>query len=389
VRVAVDGRSVLDGWHEHAATTFTGEMEVDTGHHLVTVEYFEARGDALIRLDWAPLTSPDSGFLGEYFTNATLAGAPVMTRDDPQVDFDWGTGPPIPGVIPANDFSVRWTGRLVLSAGTYSFQTTTDDGVRLWVNGHLLIDRWYDQAVAQHDGRIYLPGPSDLRMEYYDHTGSAVARLRWSAVTPNSTPSPGQGTVHIVQRGDTLYSLARRYGTTVAAIRAANGLTADRINVGQRLVIPTGTPATPPPSAGDVVVDELAAGFRRGGSATGWHSASVGHTGHMLWTLNNDVRRADYNWARWYPQLIAGRYEVFAFVPRLHANTQRATYWIAHADGFSSRIVDQSRLADAWASLGTYRFDGTGDEYVSLNDITGEPRLSRRIGFDAVRWSRR
>ena len=62
---------------------------------------------------------------------------------------------------------------------------------------------------------------------------------------------------------------------------------------------------------------------------------------------------------------------------------------VAHADGFTSRVVDQSRISDAWVSLGTYRFDGAGDAYVSLSDVTGERRLGYRIGFDAVRWTRR
>lgn len=49
-------------------------------------------------------------------------------------------------------------------------------------------------------------------------------------------------TVYVVRRGDTLYSVARRYGTTVSAIMQANGLqNANRIYVGQRLVIPGAT----------------------------------------------------------------------------------------------------------------------------------------------------
>ena len=43
---------------------------------------------------------------------------------------------------------------------------------------------------------------------------------------------------HIVQRGDTLFLLARRHGTTVQAIKAANGLKCDTIIIGQRLLIP-------------------------------------------------------------------------------------------------------------------------------------------------------
>lgn len=54
---------------------------------------------------------------------------------------------------------------------------------------------------------------------------------------PTVTPTP-EVTIHIVQRGDTLYSIARRYGSTVDAVKAANGLTSNNINPGQQLVIP-------------------------------------------------------------------------------------------------------------------------------------------------------
>jgi LysM repeat protein len=51
----------------------------------------------------------------------------------------------------------------------------------------------------------------------------------------------GSGTTHVVQRGETLYSIARRYGTSVSAIVSANGLrNANYIWAGQRLRIPAG-----------------------------------------------------------------------------------------------------------------------------------------------------
>lgn len=55
---------------------------------------------------------------------------------------------------------------------------------------------------------------------------------------------PLADTVYIVKAGDTLYRLARHFGTTVQAIMAHNGLTSTTIYVGQRLYIP-GTPSAP------------------------------------------------------------------------------------------------------------------------------------------------
>ncbi len=81
----------------------------------------------------------------------------------------------------------------------------------------------------------------------------AVLALLIMVIPPPTTAAPPQDDpiIYYVQPGDTLFSISRRFGTTVAAIMSANGLTSDIIYVGQRLVVPIGTPASPsvsPPS---------------------------------------------------------------------------------------------------------------------------------------------
>ena len=66
---------------------------------------------------------------------------------------------------------------------------------------------------------------------------SAPASAPVPSPTPVVTPAPSQRT-YVVQQGDTLNDIAQRFGTTAAAIKAANGLTSDTINVGQVLIIP-------------------------------------------------------------------------------------------------------------------------------------------------------
>jgi len=65
-------------------------------------------------------------------------------------------------------------------------------------------------------------------------------------IIPGYTPSPGPGQLYVVQRGDTLWDIARRFGTTVQAIMSANNLTSTTIYVGQRLIIPGYTPSPGP-----------------------------------------------------------------------------------------------------------------------------------------------
>jgi hypothetical protein len=133
-----------------------------------------------------------SGLTAQYFNDpgtgahfATLAA----TRIDPTVNFNWGTGAPVSGVG-ADNFSVRWTGRVEAPVtGTYRFTTVSADGIRLWVNNQLVVNNWTDHAsttntsaaIALTAGVRYT-----MTLEYYEHTGSAVARLQWSY--------PGQAT---------------------------------------------------------------------------------------------------------------------------------------------------------------------------------------------------
>jgi hypothetical protein len=145
-------------------------------------------------------------------------------------------------------------------------------------------------------------------------------------------------------------------------------------------------PPPPPPPVGQVVVDDSDPGFVQGGTSAYWHTAWYGQGGSLTWTKNNDRVRPRYNWARWYPGLQAGYYEVFVYIPEQYATTTNARYWISHHGGFTLRNVNQAANGGRWVSLGTYWFSGQGGEYVSLADVTYEPYVSRLIAFDAVKW---
>ncbi|MFB4265095.1 PA14 domain-containing protein [Nonomuraea sp. GTA35] len=127
------------------------------------------------------LVIQEQGLSATYFDNADLTG-PKLTRVDPGVNFDWGAGTPDPAIGP-DTFSVRWTGKVIADrAETYTFITTSDDGVRLWVDGTLVVDAWTDHSKRDDSGQIALTaGAHDLRMEFYDNGYDAIAQLHWSS----------------------------------------------------------------------------------------------------------------------------------------------------------------------------------------------------------------
>ena len=123
-----------------------------------------------------------TGLNGEYYDNMNFTQR-KLTRTDATVNFDWGSGSPN-AAVGADTFSVRWTGQVQPQfSETYTFYTRTDDGVRLWVNGQLLVDKWIDQGPTEWSGTIALTANTkyNIRMDYYENGGGAVAQLSWSS----------------------------------------------------------------------------------------------------------------------------------------------------------------------------------------------------------------
>jgi len=135
-----------------------------------------------------PAMNDGTGLKASYF-NGDNFDTLATSRVDPKVDFWWGRsvpantdGTPIKG-IGAEHFSIRWTGQVeALESGTYSFTTNTDDGARLWVNGKLILDHFVGQSLTSYSGTIDLEAGHkyDIKMEYFQGTGDAVAKLLWT-----------------------------------------------------------------------------------------------------------------------------------------------------------------------------------------------------------------
>ena len=67
---------------------------------------------------------------------------------------------------------------------------------------------------------------------------AALGAAHGGISSPSSPPAAGNSNEYAVQKGETLTSIAKTHGITVAELRKANNLTGDEIKVGQKLVIP-------------------------------------------------------------------------------------------------------------------------------------------------------
>ncbi len=107
----------------------------------------------------------------------------MLSRVDATVDFSWGNNSPDPAV-PSDYFSARWTGKVKPQySETYTFYTVSNNGVRLWVNGQLLIDDWNSHNTTEDSATINLVAGQkyDIKMEYFENAYTATAQLFWSS----------------------------------------------------------------------------------------------------------------------------------------------------------------------------------------------------------------
>ena len=178
-----------------------------------------------------------NGWKGEYFANADLQGQPVVVQDDPQINFNWGAGAPAPGV-PPNDYSVRWTRDQAFEQGAYRFAVNVEGGVRLWLDGQILIDSWSDQGLRleQADSPSLASGVHPVRVEYRKRSGNGLIAVSWQQI-PEEPPvavinGPTTGRAGERLRFSAANSVPPRDGRIISyEWRFGNGSTASGVEV--------------------------------------------------------------------------------------------------------------------------------------------------------------
>jgi hypothetical protein len=121
---------------------------------------------------------PDNAWRAAYFDNPDLLAPPLYYAEEARVDFDWGEG--APGGLPADNFSVEWTGNWHFEVGRYTFFLFADDGVRLWLDGELILDAWGEgPGLHRVTSLLTTDGMHRVTLQYFEGAGSAAVRLHW------------------------------------------------------------------------------------------------------------------------------------------------------------------------------------------------------------------
>jgi PA14 domain-containing protein/peptidase M23-like protein len=242
-------------------------------------------------------TVPSTSWKGKYFAGTALAGTALMVRNEGTgaLAFNWGANSP-GCTVPADGFSARFTRSITFPAATHPFTVTSDDGVRVWVDGVLRLDKWFDQATTYTFDVALTAGSHTVKAEYYENLGGASFSLSWQSLG-------GGVTQFVCDDGDACFAL--------------NG-----------------------PSAY----------WHRATSCSG---TALGYGGDMYWTYVNST--AVSNYVRCTPALGgSGTYAVSVFIPRCDATSQTARYKIVHNGVTEYKTVNQNVYCDAWVPLGTF-----------------------------------
>lgn len=132
-----------------------------------------------------------SGWTGSYYNDPNFTGSPVITRADSQINFNFGANSPVPGFVNADNFSIRWTSTQNLAAGTYRFTAVADDGIRVTINGQVVIDRLTSTGALQTATAdvVLAGGNTTFQIDYVEITANAAVQFYWDIAGASGTPS--------------------------------------------------------------------------------------------------------------------------------------------------------------------------------------------------------
>jgi hypothetical protein len=141
-----------------------------------------------VRFDYAP-ASIESTWQASYYFGTTPSGNPAFTQQEPSgqnpLDYNWSTASPrsaVPGpnLLGTDYWSVRWQGDFPFEGGNYVFRANVDDGIRLYIDGLLVLNQWYDGYKEVSNRVVGIgPGRHTIVVEYYERTGNASIQVWW------------------------------------------------------------------------------------------------------------------------------------------------------------------------------------------------------------------
>lgn len=126
-----------------------------------------------------PTPTSTNAFTATYYNNKDFTAQKHQVTEQ-QINHNWGKSAPYSN-MGINHFSVRWLGEFdFLTTKDYTFTTNSDDGVRLYIDGNLVINDWNNHAAKQNTVTVPITqGAHTVKLEYFENKGNALVSLYW------------------------------------------------------------------------------------------------------------------------------------------------------------------------------------------------------------------
>jgi hypothetical protein len=139
----------------------------------------------------APVEAQTPSFTTLFFNGTTASGIPLATVEIPRngdgLYINWGSNSPVPGSVPEDNWSAVLVAQVFFTGGRYRFTVGSDDGVRVAINGVMVLDRFIGRTFASDEFEINLPAGTHLiRIEYFDGIDLASLYINWRPVSQGS-----------------------------------------------------------------------------------------------------------------------------------------------------------------------------------------------------------
>lgn len=184
-KLYIDDVLVLNAWEDGERRTVTVDVSLKGGDHQVKFEYYNASGGAVAQLRYEEASVlAFEGWKAKYWMNKTLDSDLYLIRDDAEINFDWGESGPVSGGR-ANKFSAQWKRTFDFEAGNYSLEAIADDGIRVYVDGALVIDEWHESSGSEtYSHELELNGLHEITVLYYENGGRAKVSFSVEMIEP-------------------------------------------------------------------------------------------------------------------------------------------------------------------------------------------------------------
>ncbi|MEZ4660113.1 MAG: PA14 domain-containing protein [Caldilineaceae bacterium] len=183
VRFWLNDQLLIDGWNHSDNSIYITGAQLAAGVYDFRIEYFEGGGNAYIQFFYDFLGT-DTDWQATYYDNAGLRGNPVLSQSEPSrrdpLEFSIGASSPLYQPRIGTKWSARWQGNFYFWGGDYTFRAQATGGVRVYIDGLLVLDGWNDsQKDINNVFRQVGQGEHAIKVEYYHQTGDSSLRVWW------------------------------------------------------------------------------------------------------------------------------------------------------------------------------------------------------------------